>query len=101
MKPENSLTNTHDLRAVPAEGETDMSGYLRRGGAWPHPGPAPGVYPRAKARLEWAAALGLLALSLPLLLLTAALVRLTSRGPAVYAQRRVGRHGRPFTIYKL
>jgi len=102
MKRENSLTNLHDLRGVPAEGETNMSGYLRRGGAWsPGPDQPPTGYLRVKARLEQAAALGMLALSLPLLLVTAVLVRLTSRGPAIYAQKRVGANGRPFTIYKL
>ena len=30
-----------------------------------------------------------------------ALVKLTSRGPAIYRQTRVGRHGRHFTIYKI
>lgn len=38
---------------------------------------------------------------LPLLLLLMALIRLTSRGPAIYAQDRVGRHGRVFRMYKL
>src|SRR5262249_59432916 len=28
-------------------------------------------------------------------------VKLTSRGPAVYRQTRLGRYGRPFVIYKL
>jgi sugar transferase (PEP-CTERM system associated) len=45
-------------------------------------------------------AVGLL-LASPLILLLAALVRLTSPGPAFYAQRRVGRYGRVFTIHKL
>ena len=31
----------------------------------------------------------------------ALLVRLTSRGPAIYSQSRLGRFGRPFVIYKL
>jgi len=39
--------------------------------------------------------------ALPLLLLGALLVRLTSTGPAFYRQVRVGMHGRPFTIHKL
>ena len=29
------------------------------------------------------------------------LIKLTSRGPAVYTQTRLGRNGQPFTIYKL
>jgi len=37
----------------------------------------------------------------PLLALLALLVRLDSRGPAIYRQTRVGRDGRPFTMLKL
>ncbi len=43
----------------------------------------------------------LLALALPVLLLAVALVKLTSRGPAVYQQKRVGKDGKVFTLYKL
>ena len=42
-----------------------------------------------------------LALAAPLLLITAALVKLTSAGPALYHQRRVGLHGREFTVHKF
>jgi exopolysaccharide biosynthesis polyprenyl glycosylphosphotransferase len=44
--------------------------------------------------------LGLILLS-PLLLLVAAGVKLTSPGPVIFRQRRAGRHGRPFTMYKF
>lgn len=37
----------------------------------------------------------------PLLLLMVLIIKLTSPGPAIYRQERVGRYGRPFTIYKL
>ena len=40
-------------------------------------------------------------LTAPLLLVAAALVKLTSRGPVIYAQTRVGLNGRLFTISKL
>jgi lipopolysaccharide/colanic/teichoic acid biosynthesis glycosyltransferase len=42
-----------------------------------------------------------LLVSAPLLLLLAALVALDSPGGAFFRQTRVGRDGRPFTIYKL
>jgi len=38
---------------------------------------------------------------LPLLLLVAILVRMTSQGPAIYTQVRAGRGGRSFTLYKF
>ncbi|MBI3410342.1 MAG: sugar transferase [Planctomycetes bacterium] len=47
------------------------------------------------------ASLALLLLTAPLLGLAVAIVKLTSRGPAIYSQTRLGRFGRPFTIYKL
>jgi exopolysaccharide biosynthesis polyprenyl glycosylphosphotransferase len=46
------------------------------------------------------AALGL-ALAAPLLAALALLIRLDSRGPAIYRQTRIGRDGRPFTMWKL
>ncbi len=47
-----------------------------------------------------AAAVGLL-LSAPIILTAAILIRLTSRGPAFFAQRRIGYLCQPFLIYKL
>jgi lipopolysaccharide/colanic/teichoic acid biosynthesis glycosyltransferase len=37
----------------------------------------------------------------PLLALAMLAIRLESRGSAIYRQRRVGRHGRPFDLFKL
>jgi lipopolysaccharide/colanic/teichoic acid biosynthesis glycosyltransferase len=37
----------------------------------------------------------------PLLALVMLAIRLESRGSAIYRQRRVGRHGRPFDLFKL
>jgi len=42
-----------------------------------------------------------LALSAPLLLLAMAAIRLESRGPVIYRQRRVGLNGERFEVYKL
>jgi exopolysaccharide biosynthesis polyprenyl glycosylphosphotransferase len=44
--------------------------------------------------------LGLLLLS-PLLVLIALAIRLTSRGPVLFRQTRIGRKGEPFQIYKF
>jgi sugar transferase (PEP-CTERM system associated) len=40
-------------------------------------------------------------LSLPIALLTALLIKLESRGPVLYKQKRVGRNGRNFTVMKF
>ncbi len=42
-----------------------------------------------------------LALSLPIMLVAAAAIRFTSRGPVFFSQMRSGRGGRPFRMYKL
>ncbi|MEZ4700404.1 MAG: sugar transferase [Rhodothermales bacterium] len=42
-----------------------------------------------------------LVLGLPFWVLLIALIRLTSKGPAIYRQQRVGLHGRVFTMYKF
>lgn len=42
----------------------------------------------------------LIALS-PVYLVTAIIVKSTSKGPAFYPQERIGLHGKPFTIYKF
>jgi len=43
----------------------------------------------------------LLAVASPVIILGAVLVKLTSRGPALYRQVRVGMNGRTFTLFKL
>src|SRR5262249_29092378 len=67
----------------------------------PAPGAPSGLDAVLKPALDFLVALALLLLATPVILVCAALVRLTSRGPAFYSQLRLGRHGRPFRIYKL
>jgi len=43
----------------------------------------------------------LLVLSAPVMILAALAVKLTSRGPVLFRQQRLGRHGRVFTMYKF
>jgi lipopolysaccharide/colanic/teichoic acid biosynthesis glycosyltransferase len=62
---------------------------------------APTLYGHVKGAVDFLLALVLLVLFAPVLLVSAVLVRLTSRGPAFYAQARLGRNGRPFTLYKV
>jgi lipopolysaccharide/colanic/teichoic acid biosynthesis glycosyltransferase len=60
-----------------------------------------GWYQPVKRAVEVVGVLILAVLALPVVLLTALVVKLTSRGPAFYSQTRVGRDAVPFTIYKV
>ena len=51
--------------------------------------------------LDLVVAAVLLVVAAPLLALAALAIRLESRGPVFYRQRRVGRYGRPFELWKL
>jgi exopolysaccharide biosynthesis polyprenyl glycosylphosphotransferase len=54
-----------------------------------------------KRCLDVVVAACVLIVSAPLLAVLAVLIRLESRGPAIYRQTRIGREGRPFTMFKL
>lgn len=79
---------------------------LRPGRAAQGPGvalvvPSVSWYGWWKAALEWVFALGVLLLTAPLMLLAMILVKVTSPGPVLYSQTRVGRNGWPFAICKI
>ena len=59
------------------------------------------MYLLASRLLDLFGAGSVLLLSLPVLAVSAVLVRLTSPGPVFFRQQRVGRHGAPFVIWKL
>jgi lipopolysaccharide/colanic/teichoic acid biosynthesis glycosyltransferase len=52
-------------------------------------------------QVEAAIALAGLVMVAPLIALAAIAVAFTSRGPVIFRQKRMGRKGRPFTMYKL
>jgi lipopolysaccharide/colanic/teichoic acid biosynthesis glycosyltransferase len=58
-------------------------------------------YVEGKVVFDFVVSLVLFILALPVLLLTALLVKLTSRGPALYSQVRLGKNGRPYAMYKF
>lgn len=60
-----------------------------------------GWYDVVKTALDGVAASLILLVTFPFILLSAALVRITSHGPAFYSQMRLGRNGKPYVIYKL
>ena len=61
-------------------------------------GPA---YGRMKLTWEWLAALAMLVAAAPLMAALAVALKLTSQGPVIYSQVRLGRDGRRFRIHKF
>ena len=58
-------------------------------------------YVGCKRIVDTVIAATLLLVAAPVVAILAVLVKLTSRGPAFYSQTRVGKNGRPFSIYKI
>lgn len=58
-------------------------------------------YPSVKQALDFVAALVLLAVFTPVIVVAACATKLLSRGPALYWQTRLGQDGRPFQICKI
>jgi exopolysaccharide biosynthesis polyprenyl glycosylphosphotransferase len=60
-----------------------------------------GWRPRTKRAFDTVVAAGLLIVSAPILLVAGLAVKLTSTGPAIFSQARVGRDGELFAMHKL
>jgi len=58
-------------------------------------------YLTVKNASDFVLALIMMAVAGPIMLVAVGLIKLTSRGPGLYTQTRLGRGGKPFTIYKL
>lgn len=56
---------------------------------------------RVKRTIDIGVAGFLLVLTAPLTFILCAIIRMESEGPAIYRQKRVGLHGKDFTLYKL
>jgi len=59
------------------------------------------LYPVLKRFLDLLLAVCFSPLWVPILIITAIAVKLESPGPAIFSQKRVGRRGKAFTIYKI
>ncbi|WAM35022.1 sugar transferase [Caldicellulosiruptor morganii] len=58
-------------------------------------------YPTVKRVLDLIAAFILLIICLPIMLIIALLIKVDSKGPILYKQKRVGKDNKVFTIYKF
>lgn len=58
-------------------------------------------YQRVKRLIDVVLAFVALVVLSPIMLVTAAAVKLDSKGPVLFRQQRLGLHGEPFTIYKF
>ncbi len=59
------------------------------------------VYRLLKWAMDKIASLCLIIILAPLMLALAIAIRLSSKGPAIFKQIRIGQYGKPFTIYKF
>jgi lipopolysaccharide/colanic/teichoic acid biosynthesis glycosyltransferase len=85
--------NTRGIETAPAQNIGGASGFNFR---------APiNWYSKVKGAADFTMAVVLFVATAPVMLLAMLAIKLTSRGPAIYAQTRLGFHGKPFTIYKL
>ena len=73
----------------------------RRAAGDPPPVPSLSTGESVKAVADFTLAVVMLVPALPVLVACVVLVRLTSAGPAIYTQARVGRGGAVFTLYKI
>lgn len=56
---------------------------------------------KIKQLIDLFASLTALLILLPVIIVIAAAIKITSRGPILFSQERVGQYGRPFNIYKF
>ena len=65
------------------------------------PDPMPSWEKGTKRIFDLVFSILILVIAAPVMLIVALLIRLTSSGPAIFAQERVGRFGKPYTMYKF
>jgi exopolysaccharide biosynthesis polyprenyl glycosylphosphotransferase len=65
------------------------------------PDPMPSWEKGTKRLFDIVFSLTILAIMAPIMIIVAVLVRISSKGPAVFAQERVGRFGKPYIMFKF
>jgi lipopolysaccharide/colanic/teichoic acid biosynthesis glycosyltransferase len=97
-------TDTQYLSATSAAGSKSPHRKVRAGDG-PAFGravsPHSGWYLPIKAAFDLVLGGILLIVTIPIMLVAAVLIKLSSRGPIFYCQVRLGKDGRPYTLYKL
>jgi exopolysaccharide biosynthesis polyprenyl glycosylphosphotransferase len=93
-----SFVPSHFLHSDPWVGFQDIDGVLLASFS---PNPRRFTYEWAKRICDFGGAAALLVIGSPLFLLLAILIKLDSRGPALFRQERVGLNGRRFRMFKF
>lgn len=102
IKPMVSVTRLADYLAVQTSGVTQVEGDSWRTEQYlADPVPARGLYAAGKRALDILAAIAIFVLLGWAMLLVAIYVRWDSKGPAIFAQERVGQNGHSFICYKF
>lgn len=65
------------------------------------PDPMPSWEKGTKRIFDLVFSILILIIATPIMVIVAILIRLTSSGPAIFSQERVGRFGKPYTMYKF
>jgi lipopolysaccharide/colanic/teichoic acid biosynthesis glycosyltransferase len=95
-----SLRSLRKQRIIAARKKTQRPSALSRR-EWSDPAIDPGQVPKWKRRSDIALILMLLPAALFLLVFVSCWIKLASRGNVLFRQNRIGRGGKPFTIYKF
>jgi lipopolysaccharide/colanic/teichoic acid biosynthesis glycosyltransferase len=91
IRPRRNKTGSRDRGYLPGDLEIHHAPVAERSAG----------YARVKRVADVTAAAVMFLLSLPVMFFACVLVRLTSSGPAIYVQTRLGRNGKPFSILKI
>src|SRR5215813_4523961 len=87
-----SLRGDNPSEAADPAGESDCCSWM---------GMSPWTVSRAKRVMDICIALALMPVAVPLLLVTALAVLISSGTPVIFRQKRMGRYGEAFSIYKF